>query len=561
MHHYKKHITILLSLTVTPLILFISTSNALFSKNQVLFGHNYKVLYPFALFFLLSVAFGYAAYYFFKYTTSQYILWFYLAAGLSYLIYTLLRNAPIAFLERPMGVLLSLVVVGIILTVLARKIRVESSMNFFAVVSVCLMVAEAYVFFAHFQAPQSRNDYSTRLSSQDTENERKLPNIYFLILDEFQTDMFDLTLSNEVKSSLGGFTYFPENTALFGRTGMSLPSIFSGKRYDFNVPQIEYKKKSVSSKSSILYWLKDAGYAIFAYIRGAADKPSDLSLFDLVFTSEDQERPASYERIAPVFRDLWVYKNLPLCASIRILGARRLEQVRADNFLPENANIRSVNCFRQYLQEEEQLPAFNRFSYIYLLLPHFPYIYSDDCSYAEHEVYQGLIVTSPLEQSKCATKLMIEFIETLKSLGRFENALIIVCSDHGSRFAAEDGRLKSLSELGQDSLEWNLARARALLLIKPVDATDANELIISDYESSLIDIAPTIAKSVLPGIPMDFDGIALVDPIPSPSARQKYYYFFDKKGPDGWTDEMVRYIIDGNQIKNDGIAKIKNNRR
>ncbi len=540
------------------MILFISTSNALFSKNQALFGHNYKVLYPVAFFFLLSLAFGYAAYYFSKYTPSQYILWFYLAAGPYYLIYTLLRNVPIAFLETIMGVLLSLVVVGIILTVLPRKISIESSMNFFAFICVCLLVAEAYVFFAHFQAPQSRNDYSTHFSSQDAESERKLPNVYFLLLDEYQTEMFDLTLSDEVKSSLGGFIYFPENTALFGRTGMSLFSIFSGKRYSVNISQVEYKQKSVNSKSSILYWLKDAGYVIYAYIRGAEDTPRDLSLFDLVVRSKDKKRPVPNERISPVFRDLWIYKNLPLCASIRILGPRRLEQVRADNFLPEHINVRSLNCFRQYLQEEENLPAFNRFSYIYLLLPHFPYIFYDDCSYTEDEVYQALKVTSPLEQSKCATKAIIEFIETLKSLDRFGNALIIISSDHGARFAVEDGKLKSLVDLGQDSLEWNLARARTLLLIKPVDASDANELIISDYESSLIDIAPTIAKSVLSGISMDFDGIALVDPVPSPSARQKYYYFFDKKGTGGLTDEMTRYIIDGNQIRRDGIAKIKN---
>ncbi len=52
----------------------------------------------------------------------------------------------------------------------------------------------------------------------------------------------------------------------------------------------------------------------------------------------------------------------------------------------------------------------------------------------------------------------------------------------------------------------------------------------------------------------------MVPPLTSSKKRERAYYFFDKKGAGEWTDEMTRFIISDNQIRQDKVVKIENNK-
>ncbi|MEE9543765.1 MAG: tetratricopeptide repeat protein, partial [Thermodesulfobacteriota bacterium] len=250
------------------------------------------------------------------------------------------------------------------------------------------------------------------------------------------------------------------------------------------------------------------------------------------------------------FFGAWVFRNLPLFASTGILGAERLERIKYIDSLPRNASVSSYNGFLRYLENEKELPASNRFSFLYLLMPHIPYVFNDDCTFSA-----DMRDTGALSQSRCATSLIVKFIEKLKELDRFKDSMIIVTADHGDGLRAEGGELKKI----EGKLEWHRARSRALLLIKPAGSAGTDKLVTSEFQSSLLDIAPTIAASLAKTPGVNFEGTSLLNPALPLSARKKYYYFFEKKGVLGWTDEMSRFIIEDNRIRADGVVKIENN--
>jgi len=144
--------------------------------------------------------------------------------------------------------------------------------------------------------------------------------------------------------------------------------------------------------------------------------------------------------------------------------------------------------------------------------------------------------------------MMVAFLNTLKKLDKFDDALIIIQSDHGSRFKVENNNLVKIKE-GFYSEEWSLARARALLLVKTPGKKSVKSLVTSDAKTSLLDITPTVLDTIGVKTYSKSEGISLINSELLPLKRSRYYHFFEKKGKDELTDELSRYIIREGNIK------------
>ena len=188
------------------------------------------------------------------------------------------------------------------------------------------------------------------------------------------------------------------------------------------------------------------------------------------------------------------------------------------------------------------------------MVPHFPYVLDANCDYGSEDEE-----STPLEQSLCATRLVVNFVEMLKEVDRFTESLIIIQGDHGARFKVEEGALKRLSRRGPESIDWNKARARILLMIKPPGVSDTNGLVISPAEATVMDIAPSIVSCLGLETDMEFEGTSLVNPIVTELQRIRYFHFFEKKARHEWTDAMDRYRIEGTEVYFEGTVFIKNN--
>jgi hypothetical protein len=297
--------------------------------------------------------------------------------------------------------------------------------------------------------------------------------------------------------------------------------------------------------------LKQAGYETRAYLYPVY--AFEQTLFD---KRRFHNKADSYNLPAAtrLFVQLWTYSALPRPLSARLLPASEMEQFDNQNVLSFNAPLNSYYAFQNYLDEEASFSPQARYTFVHLLLPHFPYVMTEDCGFRTDGPRK-----SPMQQSQCATSLIVKFANRLKALGRYDDAMIIVQADHGAFYVVRGDKLISVYGRGLYSNIASRARSRALLLIKPPGRGAETTFRSSEIPASLLDIAATIRETLDLQGPRPTDGQNLFGPVSETPKRKRYYHFFDKKGPKEWTDEMHRYEINGDRIKLLGIVKLENN--
>ncbi|MDX9856148.1 MAG: sulfatase-like hydrolase/transferase [Candidatus Moranbacteria bacterium] len=533
----KEFFLILISLTATPFIIFINTSAELYLRNRIDLDDKTVVLVPFLLFFVLTLFIGCLIYYYSKRDEKIKIFLFtYYISGPAFLAYSFIRQAQ--FNDFLKALLLSISVIAF-LAYLYKKAEMEKVLKFFLWFSIIMIVSEILIIFSASEFGINEKIDKPEISKGQLQSRNDLPNVYHIIFDEFQTDMFELTLDEDTKKKLAGFTYYPENKTVYGRTGMSLPTIFTGLSYDYDMPQIEYQKQAFNSEKSLLYWLKEAGYETNAFSHKVYK--FDLELFDS-FVEHKENADAQIENASYIktFLNLWAYANFPKIITKKIIAPESFEQIKAQNTLSGSAPIINYESFKN-IQNDEEFFGKNKYFYVHLIFPHFPYVFRSDCSYDSNSE------STPLEQSKCATKMIVDFLNKLEEKDVFDDSLIIIQSDHGARFKVENDELIKVKG-GFYSEEWSLARSKALLLVKTPDKKSSDFFSISDEETSLLDITPTILDVLDIESNLNTEGISLNSKEPRKDFL-RYYHFFDKKGPNEFTDKLSRYIIDGDDIK------------
>jgi hypothetical protein len=132
--------------------------------------------------------------------------------------------------------------------------------------------------------------------------------------------------------------------------------------------------------------------------------------------------------------------------------------------------------------EEESFSPTGRYTLLHVVIPHHPLKLAADCTYT-----QGSTRTGVIEQSECVLKMVLEFIDHLERLGRFDDSLILIHGDHGGPYRTKNGEL--VTE----------ARSRSLspvLLIKPMGQARTGGLQVLDLELSLIDVPSIVIGSV-----------------------------------------------------------------
>lgn len=385
------------------------------------------------------------------------------------------------------------------------------------------------------------------VSNTAGETVARLPNIYHLVLDEFQTEMFELALDDDLRHSLSGFNFYPNARTNYGRTEMAMASMVGPSDYEYETTPKEFVDTSFRGPQSSFQELRRLGYRTtgYSHLPSLYGTPSPFDNGLLFRDYVELEESPDYTGLA---NSLWLYTHTPGGFADRLLPEDHYAQLSGDNLLPADAPVISVLAFKKFIGREHELPSSGRYTLIHLILPHYPYVMTADCRYTEGEQ------TSPSQQAACATGLIVDLVEELKDLDRFESSLIVVHGDHGARFELTGDELHQLPE-DHASEEWNDARSRSLLLIKPVGVDDEEPLAASEYPALLTDVMPTLFDSI--GAPLVFGDervSLLVEQLP---ARPKRYYHFYDKGADGLPDgELMRYLIEGSDIRYDGIVEL-----
>jgi hypothetical protein len=519
-----------LSLLATPTLLFLSTSLPLFLNNQIDLDFQLGVLNPFILLFLTTFGIGILCWIAARRKVFRILLWTYFLTGPFFLLFTALRNTPIPVLENLIGIT-GFIVISLVLTIfITRKMAPQRATSFFVLLGALFITADGYRFFSQVDWDQLlfKNQNVNRISHVlNTDSDK--PNVYHIILDGFQSDIFNSILTDEVRSQLNGFMSFTEASAVYSLTTWSVPSVMLGETYDFSMSHIEYQNRALNSENSILYGLKQAGYQNTAYTRKLY--PFKFKYFDLTIPhSENLEDRPSFER---EFISMWTYRFLPKAIILNLsrhgwlIDSVDIESFKRNTFLPDSAPQESYISFQEFLRREKLRESFGNYHFLHLLLPHDPYVFNSKCDVSKD--------ADVISQSQCAIRMMVELIKELKNLNRYNKSLIIIHGDHGDRLKSIDGQLQPIKHRSH----------RTLLLVKPGSYGPTSDLVFSNAEATLLDVAPTILAFVKQQLPMSMEGRSLLGPGDLKEKRigQRNYFI-----PSGSGNSMQRYIINGSDL-------------
>jgi hypothetical protein len=336
-------------------------------------------------------------------------------------------------------------------------------------------------------------------------------NIYQIYLDAYSGYAF-LPAVDKTSNlrAFDDFIYYPNNRSNYDHTTPSSASFRLGFLNDPNMKMSEYT--DLSKREGFSKKLFNSGFRVWNYVESSA--AANPFSFKIKTNQEVYESSTGFSSKISLLRDFWSLRIIPTIwhKDLYYKGSGVFTRhFSSDKLLPTGENARtyaSKLLLEEMIRDEELRGDKGEYVYVHSYLTHGPYIFDEDCNtrenrsgdkYSQDEYY--------LPQVICANKVVIEFLDLLKRLDRFDKSLIFIHADHGTWEIGPneyiESKLDSISEsfLKDKNLRNQPGRymdnqTRALLLFKPPRVNNGNQNIlqVSAGQSQLLDIAPTIAE-------------------------------------------------------------------
>jgi hypothetical protein len=328
-------------------------------------------------------------------------------------------------------------------------------------------------------------------------------NIIHIVLDAFQSDFFHEILEEERQAldrSLSGAVFFADHAAAFPTTMVSIPAMLTGTVYRQERPLPRYVREHFVD-GSLFKALRAHGYRV----DNVSDIPYDVKSASNVYrTRRPHVSYTEYTQFAAwQLADLTLFRHAPHVLRPWIYNeqAWRLQTLfgpgdtRGRRHFPVSGAA-VLQEFSDRLTPSVDEPLYKL---IHVGLPHRPVTLTADCRFVE-----GLRPTRAnyKAQARCGVTRLVAVLDRLRDVGVYDNALIIVSSDHGIGYAplqfvndrqTPAGPLSTLS-----------GKAMALLIVKAPGSRGAVRVsraptTISDTAATVLDVAGI--RRTLPGEP------------------------------------------------------------
>ncbi len=404
-----------------------------------------------------------------------------------------------------------------------------------------------------------------QIESRNEFNFSKRKNIIILVLDTFQSDVFQEIIDQDpaYKDDFKDFTYFRNTLGGFPTTYAAVPFILTAQYYTNSQPIQSFIAAAYSSPSSIPRALLKRGWEVdlfpvtkktvfmdptifsnirisrFTFSKAKLAYLFDLTLFrylphflkrgiykdgkwfltrwgrkaDVEDILDEDEPNAGVQRTSPKGRKA---RRSP--QSIRRL-ARLWKPV-----LQKSVQVqRDVQFMSHYLKNAVALDEKNVFKFYRLRGIHEPILLNADLEPVKRPMNRQNVV----DLARAELKLTHLFLEGLRALGVYDDALIFVLGDHGHPYGKHGLRLpqdmtdnQSGSAIPKGVLESGIP----LLLVKRPG--DRGVLRINDAPASLADVSATVFDDL--GIRQAGTGEPLFRiPVDRPRERRFLYYYWE----------------------------------
>lgn len=349
----------------------------------------------------------------------------------------------------------------------------------------------------------------------------KTRNVLHIVLDAFQSDVFDEILAEErplLDRSWSGAVFFANHTGAFPTTIASMPAMLTGKVYRNDQPLQRYRY-DVLKEGSIFKSLRASGYRVDTATRMHHGKESATNYYHLPrpYVSYDDYTQFTAWQLA----DLSLFRHAPHILRPVIYNEEswRLQAVLG----PGDTSTRRHNAVNGAVTLDEFAkrlrPATDEplYKYIHVGIPHRPVTVNGNCEFI------GVVRSTRASykaQARCAVIRVAAILDRLKDAGVYDKTFVVVSSDHGLGYPSP-----------QFVNDWHTpsgpaariaGSAMALLVVKPLDSD--GPVRISRAPTSITDIPATILDGV--GLPQNLPGEPALK-LPDAAPRVRSFAMYD----------------------------------
>jgi hypothetical protein len=350
--------------------------------------------------------------------------------------------------------------------------------------------------------PAARNEWAGPSDSMFEVSSTQ--NALHIVLDAFHSDVFSEILDAErapMDRDFSGFVFFEDHAGAFPTTLVSIPAMLTGTTYRQEEPLQKYIRNHFE-KGSLFRTLRANGYRVDnitgipfdnkgatnryrifrpyvgyeAYTRHAAWELADLSLF----------------RHAPGILRPWINNDQEWRLQNWFGSYETGEASGGQHHAVNGAAVLDDFAHRMSVATDRPL-----YKFIHVGIPHLPVAVNADCEFNGVLRYNRETFRA---QATCAVRRVAAILNRLRELGVYDEALIVVSSDHGLPLsprqfahdrAAPDGDISAIA-----------GKAMALLMIKPPRST--GPVRVSYAPTAITDIPITVADAL--GVPHALPG-------------------------------------------------------
>lgn len=408
------------------------------------------------------------------------------------------------------------VVAGVIVSVLVA--RSSAAQTWLAFVSVLTVISVAT--FASTEGVANLLSPHSTTSDRDRFTETSKTPVAVLIFDEFplngllnqQLEIDEYRFPNFAALAKES-TWFRRAAAVNQFTPIALPAILSGR-----MPRSTKQLPIVENYPANLFTILSRSHAVTAYEPFTKLCPDDVC-------RKEKRRESRETRLRLIFWDLVaVYLNYAAPRDLE-LGIPDIDgkwgdfwsETSADWEAPNFSRSGRVESFQRFVKSikpSEKPPLI----FAHVIIPHMPHQFVPSGAIYPPGIVGGYVrdrwVDDPaliqigyqqfLLQLGAADRVLGWFIERLKEIGVYDNALVVVVADHGASFQPETYRRGNVNHNAFYEDVMSIP-----LFIKRPGVAQGN---VSDQHAQTIDVLPTILDLLGLNYQLTFDGVPLFNP-------------------------------------------------
>ena len=374
-------------------------------------------------------------------------------------------------------------------------------------------------------------------------------NVLHIVLDGFQSDLFDEILAEKRESidrSFSGAVFFANHTGAFPTTIVSIPAMLTGRVYR-NERNLQTYVHDIFEQGSLFKSLRAAGYRVDSVTEMHFDKESATNYYRIPrpYVSYDDYTQFTTWQLA----DLALFRHAPHILRPAIYNEQswRLQTLlgpgdtKTRRHHPVNGAV-VLNEFARRLTAATDEPTYK---FIHVGIPHQPVAVNALCEFI------GVVRStraSYKEQAHCAVTRVAAVLDRLKEIGVYDNTLVVISSDHGIGFVspqfANDRRVPP-RDLGALA-----SKAMALLIVKPPNSK--GPVRVSRAPTTITDIPATVLDAI--GVAHEMAGEPALK-LAENATRARTWAFYDWEHED-WSAryfealdimEIEGRVVDGNR--------------